>query len=198
MQRGITSLLHSAKSHIDGCLANGTEQTSSCATVPYVIGGRRPLKPILITNAVGVDTFLLELATQDPPPAAVLPSLSPRRLAAKRLSPSETLLARSLGPVSNLVLHVGLRRRRLQQHGLFDRGRDREQSFLGCSSIRSTTRRTCHKKVETFRWWASRAGIPLETVPEVDQALVWCLNEKFFDGVVGRVASKVLAVVAHE
>ena len=98
--------------------------------------------------------------------------------------------------MSDLVRQVGLRRRCLQQHGLFDRGRDREQSSLEGSAVRPTTRRTCHKKVETLRLWASRAGIPLETVPELDQALVWHLNEKFFDGEAGRVASKVLAAVA--
>ena len=61
------------------------------------------------------------------------------------------------------------------------------------SAVRPANRRTI-----TRQWRPSVCGIDLETVPKLDHALVWHLNEKFFDGEAGCVASKILAAVAHE
>ena len=132
------------------------------------------VEPTVIPNTVGVGTCPLEQVTQTGSSANIGANLSPRRRTAKRRCLPETFPASSLNPQ--------LRNRRVQHYGHFDRSRDREQSFLESSAVRPSARKTYHETVETFRLWASLAGISLETVPKLDQALVWYLNEKFFDG----------------
>ena len=117
------------------------------------------------------------------------PSLRPSRRAAERRYLPESLPS-NLNPQSNRIRQVVMRRRRLHQNGHLNKGRDREQCFLETSAVRPATRKYYHKTVETSFPWASRAGIDVETVPKMDQALVWYLNEKFFDGEAEHVASK--------
>ena len=66
-----------------------------------------------------------------------------------------------------------------------------EQSFLESSTVRPDSGDL--PSVGKPSW-----EIPLETVPKLDRALVWYLNEKFFDGEAGHAASKVLGAVAYE
>ena len=108
------------------------------------------------------------------------------------------LPAKSLNPRSSLTRQVESRRRRLQQYGHLDRGRDRQQSFLQSSAVGPAARKTYHETVEPpvcgpaelgslsrlFQDWTKRCMVPL--------------NESFFDGEAGHVASKILAAVAHE
>ena len=133
-----------------------------------------------------------------PSGTSVTPSLSSSRRAGKRRCPPESLPTSSLDPQSSPMRQVELRRRCLQQFGHLKRGRDREQSSLESSAARPASRKNCHETVETFRLYASPAGIALETVQRLDQALVWYLNEKFFLDDAVDVASEILAAVAHE
>ena len=183
MQRRPAFQLDSAKSHIGGCLASGTGQTFPRASVPCNSGGHQSFRSMLSRSSSqtrSVSALPLEQATQTGSPASS---------GAAHSEPG--LLGREATfPVRDCA------------HEHPESAVEPHSPGGGCagdvSSSEGTSTGSQPRAVLSRELPGRRAGIPLETVPELDPALVKYLNERFFAFEAGEVASKVFAAVAHE